>query len=145
MRRVGPDRVPAVVFVAENERQAAEAFALNAFDYVVKPVSDDRFRATLERARQRLREGNVHVLLARLSSLISEVRGIPNYPQRLLTRSRGQMHVLRGRDRLDRGGRAVFPRAPAWTGAFSVCASQSAAWKTGWIPPGSRGCTVPRL
>ncbi len=94
MRRIGPDRIPAVIFVTGHEEYAAQAFQVNAFDYIVKPFTDQRFRATLDRVRRHLRRDNFQDLSERLTALLAEVRGKGNYPLRLWIRSRGQVHVL---------------------------------------------------
>ena len=45
---------PAVVFVTAHERYAVDAFAVEAFDYLVKPVEPERLARVVERlARQR--------------------------------------------------------------------------------------------
>jgi two-component system, LytTR family, response regulator len=46
---------PLVVFVTAFDRFAVPAFALDAADYVVKPLTEERFDATLARVRERLR------------------------------------------------------------------------------------------
>jgi two-component system, LytTR family, response regulator len=44
---------PAIVFVTAHERYAVEAFAVEAFDYLLKPVDPDRLARVLERVRER--------------------------------------------------------------------------------------------
>lgn len=44
---------PAVVFTTPFDRNAIAAFELQAVDYLLKPVDDTRFRAAIERARER--------------------------------------------------------------------------------------------
>jgi two-component system, LytTR family, response regulator LytT len=44
---------PAVVFVTAHERYALDAFAVEAFDYLLKPVDPDRLERVLERLRER--------------------------------------------------------------------------------------------
>jgi DNA-binding LytR/AlgR family response regulator len=44
---------PAIVFVSAHEEHAVEAFAIDAADYLLKPVSKERLSATLQRLRQR--------------------------------------------------------------------------------------------
>jgi two-component system LytT family response regulator len=56
MARIGADAVPAVVFVTAYDEYALDAFGVRALDYLVKPYDDERFAATLERVRTRLRE-----------------------------------------------------------------------------------------
>jgi DNA-binding LytR/AlgR family response regulator len=42
---------PLIVFVTAHDQHAVDAFELAAFDYVVKPVSEDRLARTVERLR----------------------------------------------------------------------------------------------
>jgi DNA-binding LytR/AlgR family response regulator len=44
---------PAVVFVTAHERYAVDAFAVEAFDYLLKPVEPDRLTRVIERLRER--------------------------------------------------------------------------------------------
>jgi two-component system, LytTR family, response regulator len=48
------DAAPAVVFVTAHDDYAIQAFAANATDYLLKPVSAARLAQTLERLQQRL-------------------------------------------------------------------------------------------
>ncbi|HZT16253.1 MAG TPA: LytTR family DNA-binding domain-containing protein [Gaiellaceae bacterium] len=48
---------PAVVFVTAHERYAVDAFAVEAFDYLLKPVDPDRLARVLERLRERAAAG----------------------------------------------------------------------------------------
>ncbi len=48
---------PAVVFVTAHAGYAASAFAVEAFDYLLKPVDPDRLARVLERLRERSTEG----------------------------------------------------------------------------------------
>jgi two-component system, LytTR family, response regulator len=47
---------PAVVFVTAHERYAADAFAVEAFDYLVKPVEPERLARVVARLAQARRE-----------------------------------------------------------------------------------------
>src|SRR5690349_14404398 len=44
---------PAVVFVTAHERYAIDAFAVEAFDYILKPVDPDRLVRVIERLHER--------------------------------------------------------------------------------------------
>lgn len=44
---------PAVVFVTAHERYAVDAFSVEAFDYLLKPVDPDRLARVVERLRER--------------------------------------------------------------------------------------------
>jgi len=54
VRAVGPERMPLVVFVTAHDRYAIEAFEINALDYLLKPVTGERFGQALARAKARL-------------------------------------------------------------------------------------------
>jgi two-component system, LytTR family, response regulator LytT len=47
---------PAVVFVTAHERYAIDAFAVEAFDYLLKPVDPDRLARVVERLQERSSE-----------------------------------------------------------------------------------------
>lgn len=55
IRSRGSGRLPVVVLVTAYDGFAVEAFALPALDYLVKPVNEERFAATMTRVRERLR------------------------------------------------------------------------------------------
>jgi two-component system LytT family response regulator len=57
IRRRTPDRMPAVVFLTAYDQFAIRAFEAEALDYLVKPVSDARFAATMKRLVKRLGSG----------------------------------------------------------------------------------------
>jgi two-component system LytT family response regulator len=54
IRRRTPDRMPAVVFLTAYDQFAIRAFEAEALDYLVKPVSEQRFAATIRRLVKRL-------------------------------------------------------------------------------------------
>src|SRR5215470_13095982 len=51
---VGANRMPAVIFVTAHDQYAIRAFEISAVDYLLKPVTEERFRIAFERARNRL-------------------------------------------------------------------------------------------
>jgi two-component system LytT family response regulator len=54
IRKLSTDNPPAVVFLTAYDRHAVRAFAVQAIDYLLKPIDDERFEQTLARVRQRL-------------------------------------------------------------------------------------------
>jgi two-component system LytT family response regulator len=54
IRRRTPERMPAVVFLTAYDQFAIRAFDAEAQDYLVKPVSEARFAATIRRLKKRL-------------------------------------------------------------------------------------------
>jgi two-component system LytT family response regulator len=61
IRRRTPARMPAVVFLTAYDQFAIRAFEAEAHDYLVKPVSEARFAATIKRLLKRLRSGDAAV------------------------------------------------------------------------------------
>jgi len=53
-RLIEQETLPELVFVTAFDQYAIDAFAVNAVDYLLKPVDADRLEQTLERARRRL-------------------------------------------------------------------------------------------
>ncbi|HUF70945.1 MAG TPA: LytTR family DNA-binding domain-containing protein [Longimicrobiales bacterium] len=68
---IGPDTVPAVVFVTAYDQFAVRAFEVEALDYLLKPFDDERFANVLGRAKQHLARAREHGLADRLESLLS--------------------------------------------------------------------------
>src|SRR5678815_4600904 len=54
IRKRGVERMPAVVFLTAFDQFAIKAFEAEALDYLVKPVSEARFAATMKRLEKRL-------------------------------------------------------------------------------------------
>src|SRR4051812_30544016 len=57
-QEVGAERMPAIVFVTAHDQYALRAFEISAIDYLLKPVTAERFRQALERAKSRLPSGD---------------------------------------------------------------------------------------
>jgi two-component system LytT family response regulator len=69
---VGADAMPLTVFVTAFDQHAVRAFEANALDYLLKPFSDERFEATMARARRRLEERASRVFGERLERLLAQ-------------------------------------------------------------------------
>jgi len=51
LRCMAPDQRPLAILLTAYEQFAVDAFALQALDYLLKPIDDGRFREALDRAR----------------------------------------------------------------------------------------------
>ncbi|HEV2146174.1 MAG TPA: LytTR family DNA-binding domain-containing protein [Longimicrobiaceae bacterium] len=92
---LGDRAVPAVVFVTAHDEHAVEAFEHQALDYLLKPVSEERFARMLGRVRERLAEKSSTALTGEVLRRLAEAAAgpapppaaAPTRPERLLVRS----------------------------------------------------------
>ncbi len=98
IRAVGPDRMPAVIFVTAFEAFALDAFRVHALDYLVKPFTDDALAAALERAKRLVRNGQLHDLAERFADLVGSVPRAGSYLSRLTVRVAQRVQVIRVAD-----------------------------------------------
>lgn len=73
MRQRGSESLPVVVFVTAHDEYALRAFEAHAIDYLLKPFSDERFEATLDRAIRHVRAGLAHTLMSQMQTLLGSV------------------------------------------------------------------------
>jgi two-component system LytT family response regulator len=108
---VGAQRMPLTVFVTAYDRYAIQAFEANALDYLLKPFSDERFEATMQR------------ILARLDERRPAAQEEQARWDRLVVKSAGATHIVKTTDidwieavgvyvNLYVGGKALLYRAP---------------------------------
>ena len=69
------DALPLVVFVTAYDQYAVRAFEARAIDYLLKPIDDRRFDATLERVRQSALARSVTDQRDRLLEIVAEITG----------------------------------------------------------------------
>jgi two-component system LytT family response regulator len=84
-RMLDSRRAPAVVFVTAYDEYAVSAFEVHALDYLLKPISAERFRAALVHAR-------AHVAQRRADAGAGHERARRD---RLMIKSGGRIHVIR--------------------------------------------------
>lgn len=75
--------LPRVVFITAHDRFALRAFEVHAFDYLLKPVSEERFREALQRARIQ-HEQSADGYASRLGAMLEELQREKTLPDRLL-------------------------------------------------------------
>jgi two-component system LytT family response regulator len=97
--------VPAVIFVTAHDEYALRAFDAHAVDYLLKPFSDERLHAALDRALRHVKAGRAHSLVAQLQALLGErgasatlarapSPGSPRPLDRLLLKGAGRVRLL---------------------------------------------------
>src|SRR5713226_9011798 len=75
--------LPRVIFITAHDRFALRAFEVQAFDYLLKPVSEERFHEALRRARIQ-HEQSVDGYSSRLGAMLEELQREKTLPDRLL-------------------------------------------------------------
>jgi two-component system LytT family response regulator len=88
---------PRFVFVTAHDHYAVRAFEVHAFDYLLKPVGEDRFREVLRRAQEHIKN-NGDVSEKRLRGLIDQVLRDRGFPERLLIREENRAYFVNVRD-----------------------------------------------
>ncbi len=92
IRVYGPERMPMTVFVTAHDDFAVQAFEAQAIDYLVKPLSEARFRATIARVRERIKLNDAVALASRLSALLGSEAARPG-PEPTARRSGGSAPI----------------------------------------------------
>lgn len=94
VQAVGPQRMPLVVFVTAHDQYAVKAFEVNALDYLLKPVSRERFQSAVARARTQLDHGPSNDVGQRLHALLQRLQSGPEFSRRLMVKSEGRVIFL---------------------------------------------------
>ncbi|HEU4628801.1 MAG TPA: LytTR family DNA-binding domain-containing protein [Gemmatimonadaceae bacterium] len=75
VREVGPEAMPATIFVTAFDHYALQAFDVAAVDYLVKPFDDERFEQAFRRARRLLELEGIDRLRAQLLAVLQGTPG----------------------------------------------------------------------
>jgi two-component system LytT family response regulator len=75
--------LPRVIFITAHDRFALRAFEVHAFDYLLKPVSEQRFREALQRARAQHEESTDGFSL-RVQAMLEQLEREKSFPERIL-------------------------------------------------------------
>lgn len=115
LAQLSHDCLPMVVFVTAYDQYAVQAFEARAIDYLLKPVDDGRFAATLERVYAALHARDAADQRDRLFSLIAEITGSGELVlEELLTHGRKALEPRRPEILPIRQGREIM-RVPIAT------------------------------
>jgi two-component system, LytTR family, response regulator len=94
VRNIGAEHMPAVVFVTAHDQYAIRAFEINALDYLLKPVMEERFVQTLVRAKSRISARAVADSSQQIISLLETIASPRSFLKRLAVRSAGKTEFV---------------------------------------------------
>ena len=103
---------PVVIFVTAYQQHAVRAFEVSALDYLLKPFTNARFSAALQRAKETVRRGDQTYLAKQVETLLEHVRRLQPTPtpapaapsvdvdlaDRVVIKVEGAMHFVNARD-----------------------------------------------
>jgi two-component system LytT family response regulator len=90
VREIGAESMPSVMFVTAHDRFALQAFDVNAIDYLLKPVTRERFAQGLARAKTRMSAREPEETKREILSLLERIASPHRYVKRLAVRSAGK-------------------------------------------------------
>lgn len=90
VHEIGADRMPEVVFVTAHNQHAIQAFEINAIDYLLKPVTEQRFTQALMRAKTRLQSRPSEEANRQIIGLLETIVSPRRQVKRLAVRSAGK-------------------------------------------------------
>jgi two-component system LytT family response regulator len=98
LEAVGPERLPAVVFVTAYDEYALRAFEVHALDYLLKPIEPERFARTLARVATSLGGLDGGATDRRLVDLLDVLAARGHPLDRLVIRTGGRVFFLKPGD-----------------------------------------------
>lgn len=90
---VGLAHMPATLFVTAHDEHALAAFEMNAVDYLLKPVTEDRFAQALARARVRLTQAAGEET-SRVAALLEQLAAPQRYVRRIAVKESGRTRFV---------------------------------------------------
>jgi two-component system, LytTR family, response regulator len=84
---VGAERMPPVIFVTAHDQYALRAFEIAAIDYLLKPVTEERFALAFKRAVGRLRGAPHQDATKQVLAMLGAIANPPRQLERFAVRS----------------------------------------------------------
>lgn len=91
---VGPEHMPLTVFVTAYDQHTLQAFQANALDYLLKPFSDERWEATLDRVKTRLDDLHLREFGQSVMRVMAANPAPHRYLDRLAVKAAGITHFI---------------------------------------------------
>ena len=98
VQAIGAERMPPVIFVTAHDQYAIRAFEIAAIDYLLKPVTEERFMLAFKRAIGRLRDAPHEEGTRQVLAMLDAVANPPRRLERFAVRS-GERTTLRASQR----------------------------------------------
>lgn len=93
VQSIGAESMPGVVFVTAHDRYAIQAFEINALDYLLKPVIEERFLQAMARAKERI-HANKTDTNRQILGLLEAIASPRKHVKRLAVWSAGKTTLL---------------------------------------------------
>jgi two-component system, LytTR family, response regulator len=93
-------KCPHVIFVTAFDRFAVRAFEIHALDYLLKPVNEERFNASLARTRVAVAGGRDESIIRRFWQMAAELRAssgqdpLPSMTDRIPVKTHGRVMIV---------------------------------------------------
>src|SRR5690349_17937400 len=84
---IGAERMPPVIFVTAHDQYAIRAFEIAALDYLLKPVTEERFAVAFKRALNRVRGGSNEDVTRQVLTMLDAIANPPSQLDRFAVRS----------------------------------------------------------
>jgi two-component system LytT family response regulator len=98
VRQISGAEMPAVVFVTAHDKYAIQAFEINAIDYLLKPVTEQRFAKALERVKERLKSDSEDEDSRQILNLLEGLAAPKRYVKRVAVRASGKVIFVEAAD-----------------------------------------------
>ena len=92
---LGVEQAPVTVFVTAYDQYALRAFEVHALDYLLKPFDRERFRHSLQRAREAVEGRDRSDSNRRLAALLADMAPERRYAERLVVKTADRTVLLR--------------------------------------------------